>query len=112
MRISDWSSDVCSSDLRPDRRRPEHVEGVGPADLLAPLAPPAHLVQAGRGDGTEQREARCEWEQHGQHAVYGRQPGEDQSGARIDDAHEEDFRAVLDEIAENGRAAGWESVWK
>src|SRR3546814_19130356 len=28
MRISDWSSDVCSSDLRPDRRKAEARRGI------------------------------------------------------------------------------------
>src|SRR3546814_8075143 len=31
MRISDWSSDVCSSDLLPDRKVPEHLQ-----ETLAP----------------------------------------------------------------------------
>src|SRR3546814_2938059 len=34
MRISDWSSDVCSSDL-PPHRADQLVEGIVPADILA-----------------------------------------------------------------------------
>src|SRR3546814_2680056 len=36
MRISDWSSDVCSSDLRPGRTNPpgRSAQPLGPSDLL------------------------------------------------------------------------------
>src|SRR3546814_4915533 len=43
MRISDWSSDVCSSDLCPCRHRKNHAHGgygriVTPIDRIAPIA--------------------------------------------------------------------------
>src|SRR3546814_4247177 len=39
MRISDWSSDVCSSDLGIDRRQPGQVAGVVRERLAHRLAP-------------------------------------------------------------------------
>src|SRR3546814_19610346 len=35
MRISDWSSDVCSSDLNPDPRQPKIVKVIEPEELAA-----------------------------------------------------------------------------
>src|SRR3546814_2657076 len=56
MRISDWSSDVCSSDLAANRPTIEHVPGVGPWEPRGrPLALSRCLRHAGvrenRGNG-------------------------------------------------------------
>src|SRR3546814_17836265 len=57
MRISDWSSDVCSSDLRarsatvPDRRRDRRLwQGRQPRLLVAPGGAQTRPWRAGRGD--------------------------------------------------------------
>src|SRR3546814_2444130 len=41
MRISDWSSDVCSSDLLTNRHRPRHLRGMTPPSS-PPLQPDPH----------------------------------------------------------------------
>src|SRR3546814_16012346 len=51
MRISDWSSDVCSSDLKDKRRRKETQEGEAP---MASTAPPEVA-------GAAQRVGRYRW---------------------------------------------------
>src|SRR3546814_12273546 len=61
MRISDWSSDVCSSDLQPAAvdvrlRQVEHV----PARLDQPQRPPEHGQQhVGRADEEQQQIGRA-----------------------------------------------------
>src|SRR3546814_17167541 len=44
MRISDWSSDVCSSDLPNPRTEPGHTVAVKPGTLLAQIAGTAELA--------------------------------------------------------------------
>src|SRR3546814_20028278 len=51
MRISDWSSDVCSSDL-PTRRRDAPTDSVAADDGLPPL-PGSEEVPANSGAGTD-----------------------------------------------------------
>src|SRR3546814_14705110 len=58
MRISDWSSDVCSSDLRPGHSSPDALERLvvvlGPEELAAPAGhDPSRstVLDAGRLDG-------------------------------------------------------------
>src|SRR3546814_19859795 len=53
MRISDWSSDVCSSDLLGDARLPRHL----PLDLLDVLAQRGELTPT-PGE-LQQRPGRC-----------------------------------------------------
>src|SRR3546814_10708855 len=61
MRISDWSSDVCSSDLRVDlglglllRRRDAHVgDGAAGGVVRAGERPVHHAVVVGRADGLD-----------------------------------------------------------
>src|SRR3546814_3487441 len=50
MRISDWSSDVCSSDLRKRFRRPFYWSRRLPSNDLHPLARPQHAVRRQRID--------------------------------------------------------------
>src|SRR3546814_3574748 len=53
MRISDWSSDVCSSDLSPPRRRQgDDAEGFAPQPTVgeAVLVDPADGAGVGAGD--------------------------------------------------------------
>src|SRR3546814_4480712 len=51
MRISDWSSDVCSSDLRPDDRVDLPQMGAAPyAAVCGALTPPATRRRWGRRD--------------------------------------------------------------
>src|SRR3546814_14461714 len=77
MRISDWSSDVCSSALRTTRwrewdeagKRYGHLSGGPLADLMrqateeifrnAALAPGQHLLDVGTGAGSPALEARA-----------------------------------------------------
>src|SRR3546814_4350583 len=49
MRISDWSSDVCSSDLRVGARRAADRRLVDVDDLVAVLDPLDGVVGAGKG---------------------------------------------------------------
>src|SRR3546814_20253306 len=61
MRISDWSSDVCSSDLRCVAQPPAiRVGGRSEARALSQGRPPADLAAAGlsRPDGRGWRESR------------------------------------------------------
>src|SRR3546814_3514692 len=69
MRISDWSSDVCSSDLAPVRGTgplglgardpaPGLLRSVRPAEL-SPLGQPAWPLAAGRADGGPASERRA-----------------------------------------------------
>src|SRR3546814_6838497 len=50
MRISDWSSDVCSSDLRPQDLRDDRMEGTQPA-----------TVSGGGGQRDVDRTPPCLW---------------------------------------------------
>src|SRR3546814_6929398 len=67
MRISDWSSDVCSSDLR----RQADAVGFNQAHRHDPDVPDVHERREHRaqGDGRSQRE-------HGPQAVTGQQAGQ------------------------------------
>src|SRR3546814_4087103 len=64
MRISDWSSDVCSSDLAAHRLQPEHPRrgaaagGHDPDGLLPRSADPAGVQPCLRLPGVPQRAAR------------------------------------------------------
>src|SRR3546814_9988275 len=49
MRISDWSSDVCSSDLTITREIGEHRRKTGTLRVLGSILEPLHAVE-GRGD--------------------------------------------------------------
>src|SRR3546814_3193020 len=71
MRISDWSSDVCSSDLESTCRR-------GPAPRLRQPPPPPHLLtsyrswscpDAGRGTCVRQKHGRSEERRVGKECV-------------------------------------------
>src|SRR3546814_4338986 len=57
MRISDWSSDVCSSDLRPGRRASSDIcRDGGDAGRLRPLPGTVRLSADRRGMTTEVRQ--------------------------------------------------------
>src|SRR3546814_1441538 len=64
MRISDWSSDVCSSDLVEQQEIEHRVDALGPAlDHLGHLARPAREVKAQAqrvqmGEGRDRQFAR------------------------------------------------------
>src|SRR3546814_16914862 len=78
MRISDWSSDVCSSDLR-GRRRERHA----PPSPVLPRGrhrgvPPPHRHRARRGDPVS---AHIEWLAARETSVQVFTPGEDWVGA-------------------------------
>src|SRR3546814_5251199 len=60
MRISDWSSDVCSSDLSTGRRRTawqrEELQGLAPAPpAWQPVAAPSRQLRGSRGSRSEER---------------------------------------------------------
>src|SRR3546814_2158217 len=65
MRISDWSSDVCSSDLVAIRRRPDHLdgrrtveqqrEGVSHHAIVVDDEDPDRLAHAGHGSDATSR---------------------------------------------------------
>src|SRR3546814_2607962 len=57
MRISDWSSDVCSSDLRSPRQRPEPGAAIA-RDRGAVRAVSRRQESIDRAGGCERREAR------------------------------------------------------
>src|SRR3546814_7108183 len=57
MRISDWSSDVCSSDLRRDQQARAPIPGGNPAFEKAGLhQPPRELLDPSRTGEAEQRQ--------------------------------------------------------
>src|SRR3546814_2093623 len=88
MRISDWSSDVCSSDLPVERRRIGEIIAVvmrdGDIDLLARVI-----------GGGEQRLAVLDRQRHG--AADEVEPGVAHQRARVQPI---------------GRASGWERGWQ
>src|SRR3546814_17572670 len=57
MRISDWSSDVCSSDLGPYRRRPISMAAARMSDLGDAVYRERAAAQAERGGAARQGEA-------------------------------------------------------
>src|SRR3546814_9300934 len=65
MRISDWSSDVCSSDLLPERSDHEIYRGISARaaiaadDRVAALFRPSFRPQLRRVDGLFPRRFRC-----------------------------------------------------
>src|SRR3546814_3915816 len=90
MRISDWSSDVCSSDLRGLRRRLDHRQA----------RPQRRWRQVGcghRGNDVTEREPR---EQPGNDTGDEKPPHLDESVRRIGAAG----RATLDSALDTGRA--------
>ena len=85
-----------SATMAPQRRRAQHVEGVGPVAVEAGLAAAAQFVEADRGDRTDQGKARRQREQQRQHAIAERQPDQENADQRIDQAQE-------DGVARHGR---------
>ncbi len=73
---------------------------VGPADLAAPFAPPAHLVEPDRRDRPDQGEAGGEREEQWQQLVAEHEAGENQADQRIDDAEKRDVAAEGSEIVD------------
>src|SRR3546814_1149833 len=87
MRISDWSSDVCSSDLEPL------------------LATPGKLVKAGRHRRSQDGNARRQRKHHRQQRIAKRQDGEHQPDHRIGKAYDDDVAPfVLEVVPSIGRS--------
>src|SRR3546814_15034243 len=117
MRISDWSSDVCSSDLHEkldreneegeDDQRPGEQEA-GDLDEVLEERPVAHQV----GDGVEQRTARVEAglsDLAGAHQVGGGKAGAGGFQAETGEALEDDARQGVPVGAQNEwKDVGWE----
>src|SRR3546814_4530251 len=70
MRISDWSSDVCSSDLQPAHRArlPNHIQRCRSMERETGIEPAQSAWKAevlplnySRPDGTEKRNTDCWW---------------------------------------------------
>src|SRR3546814_1859426 len=80
MRISDWSSDVCSSDLEPL------------------LATPGKLVKAGRHRRSQDGNARRQRKHHRQQRIAKRQDGEHQPDHRIGKAYDDDVAPFVLEV--------------
>ena len=90
----DHQQHKAQCDHRAERGRAHHAESVRPADVVALLAPPAHLVEADRRDRSDQREAGREREDQRQHLVAEREARQDQADQRINDAKEDDVGPV------------------
>ena len=81
-----------------ESRGGDDAEGIAPADRRTLLAAPAHLVEADRGNRTEQREARNQREQQRNEIVVERRPSEDQTGQRVDQAQEDHVATAGGEV--------------
>ena len=76
----------------------DDVIGVLPGDIEAQLAPPADLVEADRGQGTDESESGEQGKDEHQRYVSGCDIGRDQRGKRIDHDQDEEVAGFLPEI--------------
>src|SRR3546814_16812298 len=98
MRISDWSSDVCSSDLREKQRRGEAGDVVAAVAVLA--GDEVAEVGIDEGDGGEDDQRPAERQAHEHHRRYTQRQKYDLvrfsgDGAAQDDVVEEDRKSVV-----------------
>ena len=76
----------------------DDLEGMGPARLLADLAPPAHLVEADSGDRAEQREPRYHREEQRHQVAVEGEPGEQDTDHRVEHAERDHVGAAGAEV--------------
>jgi len=81
-------------------RRSHDTQSVHPADAPACLASPAHLIEADRGRGADEREPRGEREQERQEVIPERPRGEQEANQRIDQRDQDHIRSERGNIVD------------
>src|SRR3546814_549310 len=88
MRISDWSSDVCSSDL----------EEMAPTGIHSTLPSPGQFVKAARHGRAKQRQSGHQWKENRQQCPVQRNCNRQKSDNRINEPDKDEIAPPVHEI--------------